>query len=99
MLVLDEHKKKISITHFVCKGMQDTEGLIVQLAVTKQVVNKVRPKPRISLSTADNVAHSFNRRKKKAIIDKVWTYHCLSFCDGDRAPINSLVDRLDILGI
>lgn len=45
--------------------MQDTEGLIVQLAVAKKVVNKVRPKPRRSLPTADNVTHSFNRRKKK----------------------------------
>lgn len=77
--------------------MQDTEGLIVQLAVAKKVVNKVRPKPRSSLPTADNVTHSFNRRKKN--IYKVWTYYCPSFCDGDRAHINSLVDRLDILGI
>lgn len=68
LLAEDEHKRKVSITHFVCEGMQDTEGLIVQLAVTKQVVNKVRPKPRISLSTADNVAHSFNRRKKKQLL-------------------------------
>lgn len=55
----------VSITYFVCKGMQNTEGLIVQLAVTKQVVHKVRPKPRSSLSAAKNVAHSFSGRGQK----------------------------------
>lgn len=46
------------MTHLVCKGMQDTEGLVVLLALTKEVVHKVRPKPRSPLSAADNVAHS-----------------------------------------
>lgn len=63
-MLAEDEQKDVSMTYFVCKGMQDTEGLIVQLAITKQVVHKVRPKPRSSLSTADNVAHSSAGEKK-----------------------------------
>lgn len=47
-----------AVTHLICKGLENLQGLVMLPALTKVVVHKVRPKPGCPLSAADDVTHS-----------------------------------------
>lgn len=64
------------VTHFVRKGVQDLECLVMFSARTKKVVHEVRPKPRCPLSVADNVTHSKDKVRKKTKTCHNWTDNC-----------------------
>lgn len=53
-----------TVTHIVCKGLENLQCLVMFPALTKVVVHKVRPKPRCPLSAADDVTHSVDREVK-----------------------------------